>query len=195
MVDDVVDGIKVRHQVETSVGRVIVNGIVPKEVGFVNKVISKKSLRDIIADVIKNVGFAEACEFLDGIKNLGYRMAYLAGLSFNLDDIIIPKEKAELIAKGNEEVQQITDNYNMGFITDNERYNQVISQWATVTIPRIFARLSRTGKSTLLTFKKKLCRTRRSFLLKNVIITRSLYLTVTRILQNTSSISNAGCLI
>ena len=132
MVDDVVDGIKVRHQVETSVGRVIVNGIVPKEVGYVNKVISKKSLRDIIADVIKNVGFAEACEFLDGIKNLGYRMAYLAGLSFNLDDIIIPKEKAELIAKGNEEVQQITDNYNMGFITDNERYNQVIDTWTHV---------------------------------------------------------------
>lgn len=132
MVDDVIDGIKVRHQVETSVGRVIVNGIVPKEVGFVNKVISKKSLRDIIADVIKNVGFAEACEFLDGIKNLGYRMAYLAGLSFNLDDIIIPEEKAELIAKGNEEVQQITDNYNMGFITDNERYNQVIDTWTHV---------------------------------------------------------------
>ncbi|MDE6806969.1 MAG: DNA-directed RNA polymerase subunit beta', partial [Prevotella sp.] len=132
MVDDVMDGIKVRHQVETSVGRVIVNGIVPKEVGFVNKVISKKSLRDIIADVIKNVGFAEACEFLDGIKNLGYRMAYLAGLSFNLDDIIIPEEKADLIAKGNEEVQQITDNYNMGFITDNERYNQVIDTWTHV---------------------------------------------------------------
>ena len=132
MVDDVVDGIKVRHQVETSVGRVIVNGIVPKEVGFVNKVISKKSLRDIIADVIKNVGFAEACDFLDGIKNLGYRMAYLAGLSFNLDDIIIPKEKADLIAKGNDEVQQITDNYNMGFITDNERYNQVIDTWTHV---------------------------------------------------------------
>ncbi len=132
MVDDIVDGKAERHMVETSVGRVIVNGIIPKEVGFVNKIISKKSLRDIIAAVIKNVGFAEACEFLDGIKNLGYRMAYLAGLSFNLDDIIIPKEKAELIAKGNEEVQQITDNYNMGFITDNERYNQVIDTWTHV---------------------------------------------------------------
>ena len=132
IVDDIVEGKKVRHQVETSVGRVIVNGIIPPEVGYVNKVISKKSLRDIIADVIKNVGFAEACEFLDGIKNLGYRMAYLAGLSFNLDDIIIPEEKASLIAKGNEEVQQITDNYNMGFITDNERYNQVIDTWTHV---------------------------------------------------------------
>ena len=132
VVDDVVDGKAERHMVETSVGRVIVNGIIPNEVGFVNKVISKKSLRDIIADVIKNVGFAEACEFLDGIKNLGYRMAYLAGLSFNLDDIIIPKEKADLIKKGNEEVRQITDNYNMGFITDNERYNQVIDTWTHV---------------------------------------------------------------
>ena len=132
IVDDIVDGQPVRHMVETSVGRVIVNGIIPKEVGYVNKIISKKSLRDIIGAVIKNVGFAEACEFLDGIKNLGYRMAYVAGLSFNLDDIIIPKEKAELIAKGNEEVQQITDNYNMGFITDNERYNQVIDTWTHV---------------------------------------------------------------
>ena len=132
VVDDTVDGNPERRMVETSVGRVIVNGIIPKEVGFVNKVISKKSLRDIIADVIKNVGFAEACEFLDGIKNLGYRMAYLAGLSFNLDDIIIPKEKADLIKKGNDEVRQITDNYNMGFITDNERYNQVIDTWTHV---------------------------------------------------------------
>ena len=126
------DGKLVDKMVETSVGRVIVNGIIPEEVGYVNKIISKKILRDIIADVIKAVGFARACEFLDGIKNLGYRMAYLAGLSFNLDDIIIPKEKADLVAKGNEEVRQITDNYNMGFITDNERYNQVIDAWTHV---------------------------------------------------------------
>ena len=133
IVDDIDEnGKKYKHSVETSVGRVIVNGIIPEQVGYVNKVISKKSLRDIIADVIKNVGFAEACEFLDGIKNLGYRMAYEAGLSFNLDDIIIPKEKADLIEKGNVEVQQITDNYNMGFITDNERYNQVIDTWTHV---------------------------------------------------------------
>jgi DNA-directed RNA polymerase subunit beta' len=126
------EGTFVNKMVETSVGRVIVNGIIPEEVGFVNKVISKKSLRDIIADVIKNVGFARACEFLDGIKNLGYRMAYLAGLSFNLDDIIIPPEKATLIERGNEEVRQITESYNMGFITDNERYNQVIDTWTHV---------------------------------------------------------------
>ena len=132
MVDDRIDGKPVRHLVETSVGRVIVNGIIPEEVGFVNKIVSKKSLRDIIADVIKNVGFAEACEFLDGIKNLGYRMAYEAGLSFNLDDIIIPESKKDLVAKGNEEIRQITENYNMGFITDNERYNQVIDTWTHI---------------------------------------------------------------
>ena len=133
VVKDLDEGGKlVDRMVETSVGRVIVNGIIPEEVGYVNKVISKKSLRDIIADVIKTVGFAEACEFLDGIKNLGYRMAYLAGLSFNLDDIIIPPEKAALVEKGNEEVRQITENYNMGFITDAERYNQVIDTWTHI---------------------------------------------------------------
>ena len=132
IVDDIVDGKPCKHMVETSVGRVIVNGIIPPQVGYVNKIISKKSLRDIIADVIKNVGFAEACEFLDGIKNLGYRMAYEAGLSFNLDDIIIPESKKDLVEKGNAEVQQITENYNMGFITDNERYNQVIDTWTHI---------------------------------------------------------------
>ena len=132
IVNDLVDGKIQKRMVETSVGRVIVNGIIPDEVGFVNKVISKKSLRDIIADVIKAVGFARACQFLDGIKNLGYRMSYLAGLSFNLDDIIIPPEKEAIVEKGNEEVKQITENYNMGFITDTERYNQVIDTWTHV---------------------------------------------------------------
>ncbi len=132
VVDDIVDGEMVKHMVDTSVGRVIVNELVPKEMGFVNTIISKKSLRGIIQQVINLVGFARACEFLDGIKNLGYRMAYQAGLSFNLDDIIIPKEKDELIRRGNEEVQAITDNYNMGIITDTERYNQVIDTWTHV---------------------------------------------------------------
>ena len=117
---------------ETSVGRVIVNEIVPAEVGYLNTIISKKSLRDIISDVIKAVGVARACEFLDGIKNLGYYMAFKGGLSFNLGDIIIPKEKEELVKRGNEEVEQIMMNYNMGFITDNERYNQVIDIWTHV---------------------------------------------------------------
>ena len=117
---------------ETSVGRVIVNQIVPEEVGYLNTIISKKSLRDIISEVIKKVGVARACEFLDGIKNLGYRMSFRGGLSFNLEDIIIPKEKEELVRRGNEEVEQIMANYNMGFITDNERYNQVVDTWTHV---------------------------------------------------------------
>ena len=132
VVEDIENGKYIRHTVETSVGRVIVNELVPREMGFVNTIISKKSLRDIIADVIKAVGFARACEFLDGIKNLGYRMAYLAGLSFNLDDIIIPPEKEQLIKAGNDKVREITDNYNLGFITDTERYNQVIDTWTHV---------------------------------------------------------------
>ena len=117
---------------ETSVGRVIFNEIVPVEAGFINTIISKKSLRDIISDVIKKVGVARAADFLDGIKNLGYYMAFKGGLSFNLGDIIIPKEKEELVKRGNEEVEQIMMNYNMGFITDNERYNQVIDTWTHV---------------------------------------------------------------
>ena len=123
------EGNTIEHMVETSVGRIIVNEITPDEMGFVNTVISKKSLRDIITKAIKLVGMARACEFLDGIKNLGYKMSYEGGLSFNLDDIIIPKEKAEIVQKGNEEVEQIMSNYNMGFITDDERYNQVIDTW------------------------------------------------------------------
>ena len=132
VVTDLVDGKLQPRMVETSVGRVIVNGIIPDEVGYFNEIISKKTLRGIIADVIKSVGMARACEFLDGIKNLGYRMAYVAGLSFNLDDIIIPNEKEEIVERGHEEVRQITENYNMGFITDTERYNQVIDTWTHV---------------------------------------------------------------
>ena len=126
------DGNYINHIVETSVGRIIVNEIVPDEVGYINYIISKKTLRDLISDVIKKVGVARACEFLDGIKNLGYKMAFQGGLSFNLNDIIIPKEKEELVRKGNEEVEGILAEYNMGLITDNERYNKVIDVWTHV---------------------------------------------------------------
>ena len=117
---------------ETSVGRVLVNQIVPDEAGYINTVISKKSLRDIISHVIKVAGVTKACEFLDGIKNMGYYMAFKGGLSFNLGDIIIPEEKAALVQKGYDEVEQVIANYNMGFITNNERYNQVIDIWTHV---------------------------------------------------------------
>ena len=133
VVDDLMeDGTLGKRMVETSVGRVIANEIIPKEVGYFNDVISKKTLRGIITDVIKTVGVARACEFLDGIKDLGYRLAYEGGLSFNLGDIIIPEEKEELIRKGNEEIERIASEYGMGFITDKERYNQVIDTWTHV---------------------------------------------------------------
>ncbi len=117
---------------ETSVGRVIVNEIVPPEAGYINEIVSKKSLRDIISNVIKVCGVAKAANFLDGIKNLGYEMAFKGGLSFNLGDIIIPKEKEILVQRGYDEVEQVINNYNMGFITNNERYNQVIDIWTHV---------------------------------------------------------------
>ena len=133
LVDDLNEnGLPIRHLVETSVGRVIVNEVIPGEVGFINTIISKKSLRDIITRVIKAVGMSRACAFLDGIKNLGYLKAYEGGLSFNLDDIIIPAEKADIVKAGNERVEQIMGDYGMGFITDNERYNQVIDTWTKV---------------------------------------------------------------
>ncbi|MDL2322921.1 DNA-directed RNA polymerase subunit beta' [Bacteroidales bacterium OttesenSCG-928-A17] len=131
-IDDVVDGEPVNRMIETSVGRVMVNEFVPKEVGFVNEILSKKSLRDIIGNIIKKCGVARTAQFLDDIKDLGYKMAFKGGLSFNLDDIIIPKEKQELVKEGYDEVEQILNNYNMGFITYNERYNQIIDTWTHV---------------------------------------------------------------
>ena len=130
--DKLEDGSFGKHMVETSVGRVIVNEVVPTEVGFFNETISKKNLRGIITDVIKTVGVARACDFLDGIKNLGYKMAYEGGLSFNLGDIIIPEEKKTLIHRGNDEVERIAQDYGMGFITDKERYNKVIDAWTHI---------------------------------------------------------------
>jgi DNA-directed RNA polymerase subunit beta' len=133
LVDDIDENRKpIKHLVETSVGRIIVNQIIPDELGFFNGIISKKSLRQLISDVIKNVGMARACTFLDGIKNLGYRMSYLAGLSFNLDDIIVPPEKKEIVEKGQKAVDEITANYDLGLMTEKDRYNQVIDAWTHV---------------------------------------------------------------
>ena len=133
LVDDIDEkGNPIRHIVETTVGRIIVNEIIPKEIGFFNGVISKKTLRKLIADVIKHVGMDRACTFLDGVKNLGYRMSYLAGLSFNLDDIIVPEEKAEIVKRGQDEVDEVKANFDMGLITDKERYNEVINAWTHV---------------------------------------------------------------
>jgi DNA-directed RNA polymerase subunit beta' len=133
VVNDILeDGSFGKHMIETSVGRVIANEVIPDEVGFFNDVISKKTLRGIITNVIKTVGVARACEFLDGIKNLGYKMAYEGGLSFNLGDIIVPEEKKALVDAGNAEIERITSDYAMGMITDKDRHNQVIETWTKV---------------------------------------------------------------
>ena len=134
MVDDIdADGNPIRHLMEnTSVGRVLFNEYVPKEIGYVNEIISKKSLRTIIARVIKRCGIPRSAQFLDDIKNLGYYMAFRGGLSFNLGDVIIPAEKQEIVAEGYAQVEEVMNNYSMGFITNTERYNQIIDIWTHV---------------------------------------------------------------
>lgn len=134
VVDDVDDnGNPIRHLVEnTSVGRVLVNQYVPKEIGYVNEILSKKSLRNIISRVIKKCGIPRSAQFLDDIKNLGYYMAFKGGLSFNLGDVIIPAEKEAIVNEGYAQVEEVMNNYSMGFITNNERYNQIIDIWTHV---------------------------------------------------------------
>ncbi|MGL5729814.1 MAG: DNA-directed RNA polymerase subunit beta', partial [Bacteroidales bacterium] len=133
MVDDLDEnGNLVNVMRETSVGRIMVNEFVPKEVGYLNEILSKKSLRDIIGNVIKVCGVTRTAQFLDDIKDLGYKMAFRGCLSFNLEDVIIPAEKDELVQEGYQEVEQIMNDYNMGFITYNERYNQIIDTWTHV---------------------------------------------------------------
>ncbi len=119
----------VNKLIETTVGRVLLNEVVPHGYGYVNQLLTKKSLRDIIGAMVKKQGTAAAAKFLDDIKNLGFRMAYKGGLSFNLGNVKIPVVKEELIRQANEEVEEVLSNYNMGFITNNERYNQIIDIW------------------------------------------------------------------
>ncbi|HYF29779.1 MAG TPA: DNA-directed RNA polymerase subunit beta', partial [Chitinophagaceae bacterium] len=121
-----------RKLIETTVGRVIFNQTVPREVGFVNALLTKKSLREIIGDIIKITDIAKAAKFLDDIKQLGFRMAFQGGLSFNINDLIIPDVKADLLENAKGEVDEVWDNYNMGLITNNERYNQIVDIWSRV---------------------------------------------------------------
>jgi DNA-directed RNA polymerase subunit beta' len=117
--------------IETTVGRVLFNQVVPDNAGFVNEVLTKKSLRDIIGEILKVTSVPETAEFLDKIKDMGFSFAFKGGLSFSLGDIIIPPEKHEMISDANVEVDSIIANYNMGLITNNERYNQVIDVWTS----------------------------------------------------------------
>ena len=117
--------------IETTVGRVLFNEVVPEAAGYVNEVLTKKSLRDIIGNILKVTSVPETAAFLDKIKNMGYSFAFKGGLSFSLGDIIIPQEKHTMIDQANEQVDGIIANYNMGLITNNERYNQVIDIWTS----------------------------------------------------------------
>jgi DNA-directed RNA polymerase subunit beta' len=143
------DGKQVTKIIETTVGRVIFNETVPEEVGYINELLTKKSLRDIIGRVLKITGVAKTAQFLDDIKDLGYYMAFRGGLSFNLNDVIIPAEKEELVADGYNQVDEVLNNYNMGFITNNERYNQIIDIWTHTN-----ARLTQTLMNQLINDKQ-----------------------------------------
>jgi DNA-directed RNA polymerase subunit beta' len=127
--DDLENGQVVKKIIETTCGRVIFNELVPKEVGYINEVLTKKSLRDIIGKVLKRAGTARTAKFLDDIKHLGFQTAFRGGLSFNLDDVIVPKDKETLVQDGYKQVDEVMSNYNLGFITNNERYNQIIDIW------------------------------------------------------------------
>ena len=117
---------------ETTVGRVIFNQFVPKEVGFLNILLTKKNLREVIGDIINITDVPQTAKFLDDIKQLGFRTAFEGGLSFNINDLIIPSIKEEVLENAKGEVDEVWDNYNMGLITNNERYNQIVDIWSRV---------------------------------------------------------------
>jgi DNA-directed RNA polymerase subunit beta' len=123
------DGTTNVEMLETTVGRIIFNQFVPKEMGFINELLTKKSLRDIIGKVLKTVGIARTSQFLDDIKHMGYSFAFKGGLSFNLDDVTVPAEKLTYVEEGYAQVDEVMANYNMGLITNNERYNAIIDIW------------------------------------------------------------------
>jgi len=131
-IKEMVDGQLTQHIIETTPGRVMVNQYMPKEIGFQNTVLKKGAVKNIISKVIKTCGVARTAKFLDDIKDLGYYMAFKGGLSFNLNDILIPEERADLIAKGNAEVEAITESYNFGEMSDDERYNKVVDTWGRI---------------------------------------------------------------
>ncbi|MCE2895376.1 MAG: DNA-directed RNA polymerase subunit beta' [Flammeovirgaceae bacterium] len=128
-VKDKKTGVVTRKMIETVTGRVIFNQVIPEEVGFVDELLTKKKLQTIIAEVFKYAGQAKTAKFLDDIKELGFQMAYRGGLSMGLGDVKVPAEKKKLVEEAQKEVDSVWNNYMMGLITDNERYNQVIDIW------------------------------------------------------------------
>ncbi len=138
-VNDMVDGKEERRMIETSVGRLMVNEFIPNGVGYFNEVLGKRALRTLIGNIIKTCGVAVTAQFLDDVKNLGFIMAFKGGLSFNLNDVLIPEEKKALVDRGYKEVNVINQSYDNAVITNNERYNQTVDVWT-----RINTKLSQT---------------------------------------------------
>ena len=139
-----IDKLNTSKIIETTVGRVLFNEYIPDELNYVNTLLTKKALRNIIGNVLEKCGVSNTVTFLDSIKTIGFEMAFKGGLSFNLGDVIVPQEKEKLISDANVKVDEIMNNYSMGFITNNERYNQVIDVWTTTN-----ARLTDTVMKTL----------------------------------------------
>ena len=117
------------EMIDTTVGRVVFNEIVPDGVPFVNKVLTKKNMRPVISEILSTSGFKETADFLDNMKHLGFEESTVSGITFSLSDIVVPGKKEDLIEEADQEVDKARGNYQMGFITDNERYNQVIDIW------------------------------------------------------------------
>ncbi|MEI6574847.1 MAG: DNA-directed RNA polymerase subunit beta' [Bacteroidota bacterium] len=139
-------GEKVKKMMDTTVGRILFNQVVPEMYGYIDQLLTKKSLRDIIGDMLKKTGTAKTAKFLDDIKELGFRMAFQGGLSFNLSNVIVPDIKVGLIADANAEVDEVMNNYNMGFITNNERYNQIIDIWTHTNSSLTYTLMDRLSK-------------------------------------------------
>jgi len=127
------DGSVKNEVIKTTTGRVLFNNIMPKGMHYINRTLGKRELRSLITEIYDNIGPVECSTFLDDMKYLGFENATRGGLSFSLEDIIIPDEKRILIEKAQNEVAEIQERYEMGFITDNERYNQVIDKWTSTT--------------------------------------------------------------
>ena len=105
------------------------NEAVPVEMPYFDQVCTKKNLRDLIGKILEKTNAPTAAQFLDEIKKLGYKMSFQGGLSFSLGDVLVPDTKDSMVADAISSVDQISESYNMGLITNNERYNQVIDVW------------------------------------------------------------------
>jgi DNA-directed RNA polymerase subunit beta' len=119
----------VNKVIETTVGRILFNQVVPEKVGFINRLLTKRALKDVIGEIIDLTDVPTTVSFLDAIKQIGFTSAFKGGLSFNIGDVIIPEEKDGILDKAQRDVDNVQDQYSMGFITDRERYNQVIDIW------------------------------------------------------------------